>query len=91
MLKIYYKHTKLAKQYQKDLKTKPYLKLPSPPLFFLSSYDDYKSEGIKNQNTYSYKIGQALIKAQKNWYGGGYIKFIKELKYFAKEYKNKQK
>ncbi|EPP8196410.1 glycosyltransferase [Campylobacter lari] len=86
LLKIYYKHTKLAKQYQKDLKTKPYLKLPP-----LSSYDDYKSEGIKNQNTYSYKIGQALIKAQKNWHKGGYIKFIKELKHFAKEYKNKQK
>ncbi|MCV3552011.1 hypothetical protein L8X40_05685 [Campylobacter sp. CNRCH_2013_0855] len=66
MLKIYYKHTKLAKQYQKDLKTKPYLKLPP-----LSSYDDYKSEGIKNQNTYSYKIGQALIKAQKIGMGGG--------------------
>ncbi|MCW0186148.1 hypothetical protein OJP00_06180 [Campylobacter lari] len=55
------------------MKTKPYLKLPP-----LSSYDDYKSEGIKNQNTYSYKKG-------------GYIKFIKELKCFSKEYKNKQK
>ncbi|EFO9213856.1 hypothetical protein IO397_000925 [Campylobacter lari] len=68
------------------MKTKPYLKLPP-----LSSYDDYKSEGIKNQNTYSYKIGKALINAQKSWYKGGYIKFIKELKCFSKEYKNKQK
>nr|WP_232088184.1 glycosyltransferase [Campylobacter peloridis] len=86
LLKIYYKHTKFAKQYQKDLKTKPYLKLPP-----LSSYDDYKSEGIKSINTYSYKIGQALIDAQKNWHKGGYFIFIKKLKHFAKEYKNKQK
>ncbi|MCR8686052.1 hypothetical protein [Campylobacter sp. 1569] len=43
------------------MKTKLYLKLPP-----LSSFDDYKSEGgIKNQNTYSYKIRQTLIKAQK--------------------------
>ncbi|EII0700947.1 hypothetical protein LGS57_001219 [Campylobacter lari] len=85
-MKIYYTHKKLAKQYQKELKTKPYLKLPP-----LSNYDDYKSEGIKNQNTYSYKIGQALIHAQKNWYKGGYIFFAKKLKSFIKEYKNNQK
>ncbi|EAI9065596.1 glycosyl transferase [Campylobacter lari] len=86
LLKIYYTHKKLAKQYQKELRTKPYLKLPP-----LSNYDDYKSEGIKNQNTYSYKIGQALIHAQKNWYKGGYIFFAKKLKSFIKEYKNNQK
>ncbi|RTJ50307.1 alpha-2,3-sialyltransferase, partial [Campylobacter jejuni] len=24
----------------------------------------------------TYKLGEAFIKASKNWYGGGYIKFI---------------
>lgn len=27
-------------------------------------------------NHLSYKLGQALMQANKNWYGGGYIKFI---------------
>lgn len=86
LLKIYIQHKKLARRFQKDLQTKPYLKLPP-----LQSYDDYHSEGVKVKNTYSYKIGQALIHAQKNWHKGGYIHFIKELKHLANEYKNKLK
>ncbi|EAL9735575.1 galactosyltransferase, partial [Campylobacter jejuni] len=38
---------------------------------------------------FTYKLGLALIEANKKWYGGGYIKLwfkIKKLKY---EFKNK--
>ena len=38
--------------------------------------DFQKALNIKNH--LSYKLGNALIKAHKNWYKGGYIKFIFE-------------
>ncbi|EOH2861693.1 hypothetical protein ACLZ8W_001624, partial [Campylobacter jejuni] len=40
------------------------------------------------KNHLSYKLGQALIKANKTWYKGGYIKMlfeIRELKQKAKK------
>lgn len=46
---------------------------------------------IKVKNHLSYKLGQALIKANKNWYKGGYIKFIFEAMKIKKEHKNKDK
>ncbi|EAJ7834944.1 alpha-2,3-sialyltransferase, partial [Campylobacter jejuni] len=36
---------------------------------------DYE-EALKIKNYFSYKLGEAFIKASKNWYKGGYIKFI---------------
>ncbi|EGT0710976.1 alpha-2,3-sialyltransferase, partial [Campylobacter coli] len=41
-----------------------------PPL---ENYPDYK-EALKLKNHLSYKLGQALIKANKTWYKGGYVK-----------------
>ena len=38
--------------------------------------NNQKAQNIKNH--LSYKLGNALIKAHKNWYKGGYIKFIFE-------------
>ncbi|WP_181565932.1 hypothetical protein [Campylobacter hyointestinalis] len=48
-------------------------------------------KAIKVKNHLSYKLGQALIKADKNWYKGGYIKFIFEAMKIKKEHKNKDK
>ena len=48
-------------------------------------------KAIKVKNHLSYKLGQALIKANKNWYKGGYIKFIFEAMKIKKEHKNKDK
>ena len=48
-------------------------------------------KAIKVKNHLSYKLGQALIKANKNWYKGGYIKFIFEAMKIKQEHKNKDK
>ena len=48
-------------------------------------------KAIKVKNHLSYKLGQALIKANKSWYKGGYIKFIFEAMKIKKEHKNKNK
>lgn len=48
-------------------------------------------KAIKVKNHLSYKLGQALIKANKNWYKGGYMKFIFEAMKIKKEHKNKDK
>ncbi|ENY9644151.1 coiled-coil domain-containing protein [Campylobacter coli] len=58
-------HRQEQKIYQEKIKKDPSLKLPS-----LESYPDYK-EALKFKNHLSYKLGQALIKANKTWYGGG--------------------
>lgn len=45
-------------------------------------------KALNTKNHLSYKLGAALIKANKNWYKGGYIKFIFEVIRINKEYKN---
>ncbi|WP_258460647.1 hypothetical protein [Campylobacter hyointestinalis] len=47
------------------------------------------SQNIKNH--LSYKLGNALIKAHKQWYKGGYIKFIFEAIKIKNEHKNRTK
>ncbi|HEC1783383.1 TPA: hypothetical protein R1737_001451, partial [Campylobacter lari] len=59
------------------------LKLPS-----LESYPDYK-EALKLKNHLSYKLGQALIKANKTWYKGGYVKMWFEIWKLKREVKEK--
>ena len=44
-------------------------------------------KALKLKNHLSYKLGQALIKANKTWYKGGYIKFIFEAIRIKKEHK----
>ena len=46
-------------------------------------------KALKTKNHLSYKLGQALIKANKNWYKGGYVKFIFEAMRIKKEHKNR--
>lgn len=45
-------------------------------------------EILKQKICFTYKLGEALIKASKNWYKGGYIRFIfKDLPKLKNEYK----
>ncbi|WP_297984859.1 hypothetical protein [uncultured Campylobacter sp.] len=46
-------------------------------------------KALKVKNHLSYKLGEALIKANKNWYKGGYVKFIFEAMRIKKEHKNR--
>lgn len=62
---LYDKYKQEQKIYQEKIKKDPSLKLPP-----LESYPDYK-EALKLKNHLSYKLGQALIQANKTWYGGG--------------------
>ncbi|EAH5394386.1 hypothetical protein D8975_08430, partial [Campylobacter coli] len=56
-----------------------------PPL---ESYPDYK-EALKLKNHLSYKLGEALIKANKTWYKGGYVKMWFEIGKLKREFKEK--
>ena len=61
------------KIYQEKIKKDPSLILPP-----LQNYPDFQ-EALKEKQCLTYKLGQALIKASNNWYGGGYIKLWFEL------------
>lgn len=69
ILSIVISHKQEQKAYKFKVKKNPNLALPP-----LSSYDDY-NEALKIKNHFSYQLGEEFIKASKNWYGGGYIKF----------------
>ncbi|EOE2133049.1 hypothetical protein ACKCGC_001890 [Campylobacter coli] len=77
------KHKQEQKIYQEKIKKNPSLKLPP-----LESYPDYK-EALKFKNHLSYKLGEALIKASNNWYGGGYIKLLLEIRKLKREFRKK--
>ncbi|EOK0970679.1 sugar transferase, partial [Campylobacter jejuni] len=64
------KHKFEQKAYEEKIKENPNLALPP-----LETYPDY-NEALKEKECFTYKLGEALIQANKNWYGGGYIKFI---------------
>ncbi|WP_254410498.1 hypothetical protein [Campylobacter coli] len=59
------KHKQEQKIYQEKIKKDPSLKLPP-----LENYPDYK-EALKEKECLTYKLGEALIRANNNWYGGG--------------------
>ncbi|MCR8682676.1 SGNH/GDSL hydrolase family protein [Campylobacter sp. LMG 17559] len=73
------KHKQGQKIYQEKIQKDPSLKLPP-----LESYPDYK-EALKEKECLTYKLGQALIKANKTWYRGGYIGLLFEIKKLKKE------
>ncbi|EOI9800931.1 hypothetical protein ACQ9UK_000658 [Campylobacter jejuni] len=64
------KHKFEQKAYEEKIKQNPNLALPP-----LETYPDY-NEALKEKECFTYKLGEAFIKASKNWYKGGYIKFI---------------
>ncbi|MCV3406114.1 hypothetical protein L8T94_03065 [Campylobacter lari] len=68
------KHKQEQKIYQEKIKKDPSLKLPP-----LEDYPDYQ-EALKEKECLTYKLGQALIQANKTWYKGGYIKLWFEIK-----------
>ncbi|EKK8825296.1 hypothetical protein PPT40_001914 [Campylobacter jejuni] len=59
------KHKFEQKAYKAKIKENPNLALPP-----LETYSDY-NEALKLKNSFTYKIGEALIKAHKNWLWGG--------------------
>lgn len=77
------KHKQEQKIYQEKIKKDPSLKLPP-----LESYPDYK-EALKEKECLTYKLGEALIKANNKWYGGGYIKLLLEIRKLKMEFKKK--
>ena len=78
-------HHKEQKQYQEQIKKNPNLKLPK-----LESYKDYK-EALKEKECFTYKLGEALMKADKTWYKGGYIALMFEVGRLNRELKIKKK
>ncbi|ECZ1564946.1 hypothetical protein F7V13_05240 [Campylobacter coli] len=77
------KHKQEQKNYQEKIKKDPSLKLPP-----LENYPDYK-EALKEKECLTYKLGEALIKANKTWYGGGYIKLWFEIGKLKREFRKK--
>ncbi len=77
------KHKQEQKIYQEKIKKDPSLKLPP-----LEDYPDYK-EALKEKECLTYRLGQTLIKADQEWYKGGYVKMWFEIKKLKKEYKKK--
>lgn len=77
LIVIALKHKREAKFYKCIIQKEPHLKLPP-----LSSYEDYKSV-IQEKQTFSYRLGSALIKACKTFHKGGLLEFfavVKEVK-----------
>ncbi|EAI3693783.1 glycosyltransferase family 2 protein, partial [Campylobacter jejuni] len=70
ILSIVISHKQEQKAYKFKVKKNPNLALPP-----LETYPDY-NEALKEKECFTYKLGEEFIKASKNWYGGGYIKFI---------------
>ncbi|EAL7652803.1 galactosyltransferase, partial [Campylobacter jejuni] len=48
------------------------------------------NEALKEKECFTYKLGEAFIKANKNWYGGGYLKLFFEIRKLRKEFKKKK-
>ncbi|EMW2347926.1 hypothetical protein AAET06_000107 [Campylobacter jejuni] len=59
------KHKFKQKAYEEKIKENPNLALPP-----LETYPDY-NEALKEKECFTYKLGEALMQANKNWYGGG--------------------
>ncbi|HEB9342879.1 TPA: hypothetical protein RZK37_001165 [Campylobacter coli] len=77
-----YKNNK--KEYYEKISKNPKLILPK-----MKEYIDYH-EAISLKESITYKLGQALIRANNNWYGGGYIKLLFEIKKLKKEFDDKR-
>lgn len=58
--------------------------------FPLEYYLDYE-QACKEKNSFTYKLGEILIKADKNWHKGGYIKLYFDIKNLKKNFRLKDK
>ncbi|WP_180381392.1 hypothetical protein [Campylobacter lanienae] len=75
-------HQKNQKLYQEKIKANPSLKLPP-----LESYPDYK-EALKEKECLTYKLGEAMIEADKSPLKLGYLTLWFKCKNITKEHKN---
>ena len=57
----------------------------------LRALEEQYYKALNLQNHLSYKLGNALITAHKNWYKGGYIRFIFEALKIKKHFRTTQK
>ncbi|WP_086245602.1 acyltransferase [Campylobacter devanensis] len=80
LIDVLLKYKKEQKIYKENIKHNPNLKVPE-----LKSYSDYE-DALRLKNHLSYNLGKALIEANKNWYKGGYVKFIFEVIKIKKDY-----
>lgn len=78
------KHKAEQKAYNEKIFTNPSLKLPP-----LENYPNYEA-ALKEKECLTYKLGLALIKADKSWYKGGYVRFCFEVRRLKKEFKRKR-
>ena len=78
------KHKQEQNIYERLIKQNPSLKLPK-----LETYNDYEL-ALKEKECFTYKLGEAIMRAYKTWYKGGFVKFYFEAKKLEKEFK-KQK
>lgn len=74
------KHRLEQKRYKENIKRYPELTLPP-----LEDYSDYE-EALKEKECFTYRLGLALMRADKEWYKGGYIKFYFESRRMKKEF-----
>ena len=81
-IKANYKKEQSA--YKALIKQRPELKLPN-----LETYPDYQA-GLKEKACLTYKLGEAMMRADKAWLSGGYVKFYFEAKRLEKEFKSKK-
>ncbi|HEF3642155.1 TPA: hypothetical protein R8I36_000607 [Campylobacter jejuni] len=69
LLSTFLNYKQDQKIYHQKIKKDPTLKLPP-----LENYPDYQ-EALKMKNYFSYRLGEALMKASKTWYKGSLFKF----------------
>ncbi|XAK03178.1 hypothetical protein AAID96_03550 [Campylobacter coli] len=80
---ISYKQEK--KNHREKIKKYPSLKLPP-----LETYPDYQ-EALKEKEYFTYKLGEALIKANKTWYKGGHVRLIlKDIPKLKRDFRQKR-
>ncbi|WP_180380367.1 discoidin domain-containing protein [Campylobacter devanensis] len=78
-------HQKEQKLYQEKIKANPSLKLPP-----IESYPDYK-EALKEKECLTYKLGEAMIEADKSSLKLGYLTLWFKCKNITKEHKDNHK
>ncbi len=52
-----------------------YIRIPYV-LSYIKDKHKFEQKAYEEKECFTYKLGKALMQANKNWYGGGYIKFI---------------
>ncbi len=85
LFQIIRQHNKQKRIYQQIITIFPSLKFPP-----LNSCKDYQ-QSLQVKYHLSYLLGEALIRANKNWIKGGYFKLTREIKRASESFKIHQK